>query len=221
MIWVIPLHCEVIFYWLSNYIRVGWTWTLFYQDSMNSKKCTHHVLHALACIVEARALLLTPLSTLHPDQSWWSFSFIECLLLAQRILTIEAHSIQYLLIIIYYQSIQQITMAKSSKAIFLAAMCILFCTLGRTSAFSLGNLNRHNKQTAKEHILQTQSSFPISSDKEQVPNSEASVVALKESKSGLKQSLLAGCITFFTTTPFASFADDLEVAELPPPYIDE
>ena len=110
-------------------------------------------------------------------------------------------------------------MAKSSKAIFLAAMCILFCTLGRTSAFSLGNLNRHNKQIAKEHIFQTQSSFPISSDKEQVPISETSVVALNESKSGLKQSLLAGCITFLTTTPFASFADDLEVAELPPPFV--
>ena len=109
-------------------------------------------------------------------------------------------------------------MAKSSKAIFLAAMCILFCTLGRTSAFSLGNLNRHNKLST-EHILQTQSSFSISSDKEQVPISETSVVALNESKSGLKQSLLAGCITFLTTTPFASFADDLEVAELPPPYI--
>ena len=40
-----------------------------------------------------------------------------------------------------------------------------------------------------------------------------------DSHSGLKQSLLAGCITFLTTTPFASFADDLEVTELPPPYV--
>jgi len=38
----------------------------------------------------------------------------------------------------------------------------------------------------------------------------------------LKQSLLAGCITFLTTTPLSAFAetvDDLEIVELPPVYV--
>eukprot|EP00984_Skeletonema_dohrnii_P038141 scaffold41023_cov122-Skeletonema_dohrnii-CCMP3373.AAC.2 len=102
--------------------------------------------------------------------------------------------------------------------LFAAILCI-FCTLDRTSAFSLGNLNRHNNRVSKEQIFQTQSSFSISSDKEQQPISETSAVVPNKSNSGLKQSLLAGCITFLTTTPFASFADDLEVTELPPPFV--
>lgn len=110
-------------------------------------------------------------------------------------------------------------MAKSNKTFFFAAILCIFCTLGRTSAFSLGNLNRHNKRISKEKIFQTQSSFPVTSETEQTPISETSVVAPKDSHSGLKQSLLAGCITFLTTTPFAAFADDLEVTELPPPYV--
>ena len=38
----------------------------------------------------------------------------------------------------------------------------------------------------------------------------------------LKQSLLAGCITFLTTTPMSAFAesaDDLEIVDLPPVYV--
>jgi len=38
----------------------------------------------------------------------------------------------------------------------------------------------------------------------------------------LKQSLLAGCITFLTTTPFSAFAesaDDLEIVDLPPVFV--
>ncbi|KAK1748641.1 hypothetical protein QTG54_000580 [Skeletonema marinoi] len=58
----------------------------------------------------------------------------------------------------------------------------------------------------------------IFSDKEQQPISETSAVFQIE-QLWLKQSLLAGCITFLTTTPFASFADDLEVQELPPPFV--
>ena len=103
--------------------------------------------------------------------------------------------------------------------IFFAAILCIFCTLGRTSAFSFGNLNRHNNRISKEQIFQTQSSFSISSDKEQQPICETSAVVPTESNSGLKQSLLAGCITFLTTTPFASFADYLEVQELPPPFV--
>lgn len=112
-------------------------------------------------------------------------------------------------------------MAKSSKNIFFAAiLCICCATIG-TTAFSLGNLNRQNNRISKskEQIFQTQSSFSISSDEEQQPISEISTVAPNDSQSSLKQSLLAGCITFLTTTPFASFADDLEVTELPPPYV--
>ena len=108
-------------------------------------------------------------------------------------------------------------MPKSNKNVFFAAILCIFCTLRRTSAFSLSNLNRHNKRISKKQNFQTLSSFPISSDKEQTSISETSVV--EESHSGLKQSLLAGCITFLTTTPFAAFADDLEVTELPPPYV--
>lgn len=67
--------------------------------------------------------------------------------------------------------------------------------------------------------MQTQPSFAISGDIEQHSSTETTVVVPNESHSGLKQSLLAGCITFLTTTPLASFADDLEVTELPPPYI--
>jgi hypothetical protein len=110
-------------------------------------------------------------------------------------------------------------MVKSYHNIIFAAIVCIFCTLGRTSAFSLGKLGQRNNRISNEKILQTQPSFPISGDKEQ-PNSERTVVIPNnESHSGLKQSLLAGCITFLTTTPFASFADDLEVSELPPPYI--
>ena len=44
-----------------------------------------------------------------------------------------------------------------------------------------------------------------------------------DDKKTLQQSLIAGCITFVTTTPLAAFAaealDELEIEELPPVYV--
>ncbi|KAL7437982.1 hypothetical protein ACHAXM_005932 [Skeletonema potamos] len=110
-------------------------------------------------------------------------------------------------------------MVKAYHNIIVAAIVCICCMLGRTSAFSLGKFGQQNNRISKEQMLLTQPSFPISSDDKEQPISEAAIAIQNDNHSGLKQSLLAGCITFLTTTPFASFADDLEVSELPPPYI--
>jgi hypothetical protein len=105
--------------------------------------------------------------------------------------------------------------------IFAALFCIICSLLRSTSAFSLGKAltNRHNNDfSVKKQVLQTQPSI-ISIEEEQQNPLAVGVGKIADSSSGLKQSLLAGCITFLSTTPFAAFADDLEVTELPPPYV--
>ena len=59
---------------------------------------------------------------------------------------------------------------------------------------------------------------PISIEQQDV----SSAGSLKVVNNNLKQSLLAGCITFLTTTPLSAFAesvDDLEIADLPPVFV--
>ncbi len=111
---------------------------------------------------------------------------------------------------------------RNSKSMFIfAALFCIICSLRSTSAFSLGKAltNRHNNDfSVKKQVLQTQPSI-ISIEEEQQNPQAVGVGEIADSSSGLKQSLLAGCITFLSTTPFAAFADDLEVTELPPPYV--
>lgn len=115
---------------------------------------------------------------------------------------------------------------KSNNIIFfLTAIFSIFCT-SKSSAFSLGKVlgrsRLNNRDSVAEQILQTQPSFSIVGDKVQQKMSSPSQTTVgipSESSSGLKQSLLSACITFLTTTPFAAFADDLEVSDLPPPYV--
>lgn len=106
-----------------------------------------------------------------------------------------------------------------SMLIFAALFCIICSLLRSTSAFSLGKAltNRHNNDfSVKKQVLQTQPSIISIEEEQQNPRA---VGEIEDSSSGLKQSLLAGCVTFLSTTPFAAFADDLEVTELPPPYV--
>ena len=111
---------------------------------------------------------------------------------------------------------------RNSKSMFIfAALFCIICSLRSTSAFSLGRAltNRHNNHlSVKKQVLQTQPSI-ISIEEEQQNPQAVGVGEIADSSSGLKQSLLAGCITFLSTAPFAAFADDLEVTELPPPYV--
>lgn len=108
---------------------------------------------------------------------------------------------------------------RNSKSMFIfAALFCIICSLRSTSAFSLGKAltNRHNNDfSVKKQVLQTQPSIISIEEEQQNPQA----VGVGDSSSGLKQSLLAGCITFLSTTPFAAFADDLEVTELSPPYV--
>lgn len=109
---------------------------------------------------------------------------------------------------------------RNSKSMFIfAALFCIICSLRSTSAFSLGKAltNRHNNDfSVKKQVLKTQPAIMEIKEEQQNPRE---VGEIADSSSGLKQSLLAGCITFLSTTPFAAFADDLEVTELPPPYV--
>ena len=107
----------------------------------------------------------------------------------------------------------------NKRIVFAALFCILCTLISSTSAFSLGKAltsRRNNDISVRDEILQTTPSFE---GQQQIIISQTAVDIANDSSSGLKQSLLAGCITFLTTTPFAAFADDLEVTELPNPIV--
>lgn len=110
-------------------------------------------------------------------------------------------------------------------AVLVVSVCII--SFHGVSSFSI---NKFVASRTQQPIIKTISlppSFvaneelsPVSIlDKQELTSSGSSKVV---GNNNLKQALLAGCITFLTTTPLSAFAesaDDLEVVDLPPPYV--
>ncbi|KAL7547383.1 hypothetical protein ACHAWF_010697 [Thalassiosira exigua] len=118
---------------------------------------------------------------------------------------------------------RQYFMTMAKRILF---VCIYFVLQGATS-FSLNKVNlvRTQQLSVAGNDKLTQPHRPSSSDDAlaRIP-AEISPASPCDSNngSGMQQSLLAGCVTFLTTTPLSSFAesvDDLELAELPPVYV--
>jgi hypothetical protein len=113
-------------------------------------------------------------------------------------------------------------MAKS-KCIFGAALVCICLTFQGVSSFSLDKLRATRTQQpiiAQNILLQpTVNNEVLSSITMDQRGTNAGCLKVDNN---LKQSLLAGCITFLTTTPLSAFAetvDDLEIVELPPVYV--
>ena len=111
---------------------------------------------------------------------------------------------------------------------FVAVLLVSICVTSHgVSSFSLGKLRA--SRTQQPIIIKTitlpPSSFvnneamsPISIEKQDISSDRS----LQIVDNNLKQSLLAGCITFLITTPLSAFAesaDDLEIVDLPPVFV--
>ena len=120
-------------------------------------------------------------------------------------------------------------MAKPT-VLFVAFICICFTIVHEASSFSIHKFAARTRQPAstKNIILQSPPQQLSNLNDESssriiaVDDTATSANKMDTRDSGIQQSLLAGCITFLTTTPFSAFAetaDDLEIAELPPVYV--
>lgn len=111
-------------------------------------------------------------------------------------------------------------------AVLVVRACISFHDV---SSFSIDKLMAMASRTQRPSIntIILPPSFVINKelspvsilDKQELTSAGSSTVV---GNNDLKQSLIAGCITFLTTTPLSAFAesvDDLEIVDLPPPYV--
>ena len=120
-------------------------------------------------------------------------------------------------------------MAKSN--FFVAAIVGMCLSMQTASSFSLNKFNpiRIQQPTSTKKVLQSSSQqqvVPVSNNDLSIEDTTSMVIdasnySVNDNKKLLQQSLLAGCISFVTTTPLSAFAaaDDLELAELPPVYV--
>ena len=109
------------------------------------------------------------------------------------------------------------------RCIFGAALVCICFTFHGVSSFSLDKLRatRTQQPIIEQNILlqPTVNNEVLSSITMDQRGTNAGSLKVDNN---LKQSLLAGCITFLTTTPLSAFAetvDDLEIVELPPVYV--
>lgn len=109
-------------------------------------------------------------------------------------------------------------------AVLIVSVCISFHGV---SSLSINKLVASRTQQPMIKTISLPPSFvtneelsPVSIlDKQELTSAGSSKVV---GNNNLKQALLAGCITFLTTTPLSAFAesaDDLEIVDLPPPYV--
>ena len=120
-------------------------------------------------------------------------------------------------------------MVKSN--LFVAAIVGICLSMQTASSFSLNKFNpiRIQQPTSTKKVLQSSSQqqvVPVSNNDLSIEDTTSMVIdasnySVNDNKKLLQQSLLAGCISFVTTTPLSAFAaaDDLELAELPPVYV--
>ena len=113
----------------------------------------------------------------------------------------------------------------------IVAVLVCICSSHVVASFSLEKLKAPRTQ---EPNTQNQKSIllPPAANNEAMMSPLVSIIQQQDTitrssvkvydNNSLKQSLLAGCITFLTTTPMSAFAesaDDLEIVDLPPVYV--
>ncbi|KAL9180445.1 hypothetical protein ACHAXT_008415 [Thalassiosira profunda] len=110
----------------------------------------------------------------------------------------------------------------TKPSLLLAALACICSALNGAAAFSLNlpNIARSPQSATSTKKIPQTAQAPLPSNDEETLTQMAA--ATETGEKGIQQSLLAGCMTFLTTTPLSAFAesiDDMEIAELPPVYV--